>query len=104
MQEGKAGSCLHSAVDRAGEGEVPWETESFQAGPCALGADGIASCQRPAHLCEIHTSDGTHGGGDLSQETVHIGHGAAFLSAENNDLIHFGEGSRHFGSNLGKQG
>lgn len=72
LQEGEAGRCLHSVVVRAGEGEAPWEAESFQASPCALRAAGIANCQCPAHLCEIHTSDGTHGGGDLSQETVHI--------------------------------
>lgn len=82
LQEGKreavraarreAGRCLHSVVVRAGEGEAPWEAESFQASPCALRAAGTANCQCPAHLCEIHTSDGTHGGGDLSQETVHI--------------------------------
>lgn len=89
---------------RAAEGAAPHELERFQASPCAPRAAGIASGRRPAHLGEIHAGDGPHGGGDLGQQTVRLGHRAVALSAENKDLIHSGEGSSHFGSDLGRQG
>lgn len=102
LQEGEreavragGGSCVRPAA-----GAAAHELES----PCVPRAAGIASGRCPAHLCEIHAGDGPHGRGDLGQQTVRLGHRAVALSAENKDLIHSGEGSSHFGSDLGRQG
>lgn len=101
LEKGEVGSSLHPV---AGQGKAPYECGIFQAIPYALKSCRNCRCWCVAHLCEVHTGDGTHGGRDLGQQTVHLRHRGVVLSTEDNDLIHFGEGSSHFGSDLEKQG